>query len=79
MKMGSKTDTSAKVDFGWPKWIQKWTKMETEGIQNLCKIASKINAKIDAENVSENEAKINQKWIKNHPKSNLKFDFFAKG
>ena len=51
-----KTDTSAKVDFGWPKWHQNESKMEAKGIQNLCK----IDAKIDAEKVPENEAKMNQ-------------------
>ena len=58
--MGPKTDTSAKVDFGWPKWYQNGSKMEPKGIQNLCKFASKIYAKINAENVSETEAKMNQ-------------------
>ena len=41
---GTKTDL---------KWKQK-------GIPNLCKIISKIDAKINAEKVSENEAKMNQ-------------------
>ena len=59
IKMAPKTDTSAKVDFGWPKWHQNESKMEPKGIQNLCKIASKIDAKINAERVSENEAKMN--------------------
>ena len=58
--MDSKTDTSAKVDFGWPKWHQNGSKMERKGYQNLCKITSKIDAKINAEKVSENEAKMNQ-------------------
>ena len=60
IKMDPKTDTSAKVDFGWPKWHQNGSKMERKGIQNLCKIVSKIDSKIDAEKVSENEAKMNQ-------------------
>jgi hypothetical protein len=58
--MAPKTDTSAKVDFGWPKWHQNGSKIEPKGIPNLCKISSKIDAKIDAEKVSKNEAKINQ-------------------
>jgi hypothetical protein len=60
IKIVSKTDTSAKVDFGWPKWYQNGSKIEPTGLQNLCKSASKINAKINAEKVSENEAKMNQ-------------------
>ena len=58
--MAPKTDTSAKVDFGWPKLHQNGSKMKREGIQNLCKIASKTDPKINAEKVSENEAKMNQ-------------------
>ena len=54
--MAPKTDTSAKVDFGWPKWHQNGSKIEPKGIQNLCK----IDAKINAEKVSENAAKMNQ-------------------
>ena len=42
IKLDPKTDTSAKVDFGWPKWHQNWSKMEPKGIQHLRKIASKI-------------------------------------
>ena len=61
LKMVPKIDTIAKVDFGWPKWYQKYSKIVPKGIQNLCKIASKVDAKIDAENVSENEAKIDKK------------------
>ena len=54
--MGPKTDTSAKVDFGWPKWYQNESKIKAKGVPNLCK----IDAKINAEKVSENEAKMNQ-------------------
>ena len=56
----SKTDTSAKVDFGWPKWHQNGSKMERKGLQNLCIIALKIDATINAEKVLENEAKMKQ-------------------
>ena len=54
--MAPKTDTSAKVDLGWPKWHQNESKMERKDLQNLCK----IDAKINAGKVSENEAKMNQ-------------------
>ena len=56
IKMAPKTDTSAKVGLGWPKWHQNGSKMQRKGFQNLCK----IDAKINAEKMSENEAKINQ-------------------
>ncbi len=72
--MAPKTDTSAKVDFGWPKWHQNKSKMEPKGIQNQCKIDSKINA----EKVSENEAKMNQNWCRNGAKTDTKFILFAK-
>ena len=43
-----------------PQFVQNEFKMEPKGIQNLCKIISKIDAKINAEKVSENEAKMKQ-------------------
>ena len=58
--MAPKTDTRAKVNFGWPKWHQNGSKMDPKGFQNQCKIISKIDAKKNAEKVSENEAKVNQ-------------------
>ena len=76
--MGPKTDTSAKVDFGLPKWYQNRSKIEPKGIQNLCKIASKIDAKINAEKVSENEAKMNQNWCRNGAKTDIKYILFEK-
>ena len=60
IKMVPKTDTSAKVDFGWPKWHQNWSKMEPKGIQNLCKIISKVDAKI----MPKRYRKMKPKWIK---------------
>ena len=60
IKMVPKTNTSAKVDFGLPKWYQNGSKMERKGFQHLCKNVLKIDAKINAEKVSENEAKMNQ-------------------
>ena len=73
-----KTDTSAKVDFGWPKWHQNWSKMEPKGIQNLCKIVSNIDAKINAEKVSVNEAKMNKNQCKNDAKADTKSILFVK-
>ena len=52
--------------------------MKPKGIQNLCKIASKIDAKINAEKVSENEAKMNQNWCRNDAKTDTKFFLFEK-
>ena len=52
--------------------------MERKGIPNLCKIASKIDAKIYAEKVSENEAKMNQNWCRNNAKTDTKSILFEK-
>lgn len=57
-KWPPKPDTSAKVHFGWPKWHPNGSKMEPKGFQNLCKIVSKIDAKIYAEKRWNNDAKM---------------------
>ena len=57
---GSQNRHERQGRFWMAKWYQNGSKMDRKGFQNLCKIALKIDAKINAEKVSENEAKINQ-------------------
>ena len=57
-----------------PKRIQNWAKRLPKSMQNRFK----IDAKINAEKVSENEAKMNQNWCRNGAKTDTKFVLFEK-
>ena len=69
-----KTDTSANVDFGWPKWYQNGSKMKPKGIQNLCKVESKI----DVKPIPKRYRKMTPEWCKNDITTDTKSILFAK-
>ena len=55
------------------KRTQNGAKRAPKSMQNHFK----IDAKIDAEKASKNDAKIDQKWCQNDPTNNQKSDFFS--